>query len=113
MIFIIPNGWSKTTAPFPNQKAFIRFTGLLVLVSEEKQQDNCLWRHVSLSYKNKMPAYKDIKMVKDIFIGDDLKAIQVFPKKKEHVNFFENCLHLWCNLEKDYLPDFSGGLPII
>ncbi len=112
MIFIIPASWEEVESPIPFTKCFIKFNRLMVLVNEGKF-DNELWRHVSLSYPNKIPKWKDLREVKDIFIGKDKKAIQVFPKESEYVNIHPYVLHLWANLERDPLPDFTMGSGMI
>ena len=50
---------------------------------------------------------KDLKEVKRVFVGEDKKAIMVFPPESEHVNIHPNCLHLYAPLGEDPLPDFS------
>ena len=89
----------------------ISFTknGLFIIAAIHKELDNNFWVHISLSRKNKIPSYKDLILVKNTFIGKDKKAIQVFPKEEEHVNFMENCLHLWHCVDNDPLPDFTHG----
>jgi hypothetical protein len=52
-------------------------------------------------------------MVKRDFIGDDAKAIMVFPEKKHHVNIHPFCLHLWVCMDDNPLPEFSRGLGTI
>ena len=79
---------------------------LTVVSSFAIQKDDKLWQHVSASAE-KMPSYQELCWVKQIFIGEDKTAIQVFPKASEHVNDHATCLHLWCCLEADVLPDFS------
>ena len=101
--------WVEHPALFPGQKLFIRFTGLRVIVQDHIYQDGNKWSHVSTSHKNKLPTYKEMCLVKKLFIGDDKKAIQVFPEKSDHVNIHEFCLHLFCNLSCDNIPDFTLG----
>lgn len=112
MIFIIPASWKEIRSSMPFVQNFKKFNGLMVLVSENIYE-NELWRHVSLSFHNKLPKWKDLREVKDIFIGKDKKAIQVFPKEEEYVNIHPYVLHLWSNLERDPLPDFTMGLGMI
>ena len=105
--------FKEVEAPFLGQKAFIRFNGLLVIVSETVFDDGNTWKHVSMSHPNKLPSYKEMCLCKSVFCGDDKTAIQVFPSKKEHVNFHPNCLHLFCNQTEDSLPDFTMGSGMI
>ena len=83
--------------------------GLFVITSLQKELDNNFWIHVSLSRKNKLPSYNDVKLVKNTFIGKDKKAIQIFPEEENHVNLMPYCLHLWHCVDKDPLPDFTHG----
>ncbi|MCP4599214.1 MAG: hypothetical protein GY847_01530 [Proteobacteria bacterium] len=80
--------------------------GLQVVVTEKIEADGYRWRHVSLSRKGRIPKYEDVKRIKSIFIGDDKKAIQVFPQKDEHVNLHRYVLHLWHCMDNDPIPDF-------
>lgn len=80
-------------------------TGLFVLASIVTHEDQA-WYHVSFSKPDKTPSYQDMAWVKDIWIGPDRSAFQLFPKKEEHVNIHEKCLHLWCCLDDFHIPDF-------
>lgn len=94
--------WEST---IPNGKGF-KFYKLLILGSICIEQDGRIWYHVSLSRIDEMPSYKDLCFVKKYFVGEDRWAIQVFPKKSEHVSDHDRTLHLWTCLEADILPDF-------
>ena len=87
--------------------------GLAVIASADVESDGRRWAHVSLSRKHKMPSYEDIKLVKDLFIGPDREAYQVFPAANKHVNIHKYCLHLWTCLDGPALPDFTRGLNTI
>jgi hypothetical protein len=64
------------------------------------------WLHVSLTRSDsQMPSYRDLKNLKDTFIGPDLTAVQIFPPADQHVNAHETCLHLWACLDAEILPD--------
>jgi len=83
--------------------------GIVVIQSASKELDGKLWLHTSYSRKNRIPTYQDTQFIKKHFIGDDKKAISVYPKKSEHVNIMPYCLHLWTCLDADPLPDFTQG----
>lgn len=88
---------------------FVRaYDHLSVILSVAVEDDQRKWLHVSLAHRNRLPTYETLKLVKDTFIGDR-KAIQVFPSEKEYVNKHPYCLHLWCCLDGDPLPDFTHG----
>ena len=82
------------------------FNGLLVLASAGIMQDGREWLHVSFSRKSRMPSYDDLQLVKREFIGNDKKAIMVFPEQENYVNIHPNCLHLWYSAENP-IPEFS------
>lgn len=84
------------------------FNGLLVVASAAIMQDGKEWLHISFSRKSKMPTYADLQLVKREFIGNDKKAIMVFPEEKNYVNIHPNCLHLWYSAENP-IPEFSEG----
>lgn len=86
---------------------------LTVIVDAEDKDDGRHWLHVSFSYPDRMPDYYDMKRVKDLFIGPNLKAIMVLPEKREHVNVHPYCLHLFSCLSGDPLPDFTSGMGLI
>ena len=88
--------------------AFRGAFSLLVIVSIAKEKDNRYWLHVSSSYPNRKPDYDKMLDIKDIFIGIDKKAIQIFPSKDEYVNLCQYALHLWHCIDGDPLPDFRG-----
>ena len=107
---ILPISWQEMrismNSPLYGIKAYLRNDQLQVLFSYINMEGKP-WLHVSLSRPKKIPSYEDMYCVKQIFIGDDLQAVQIFPKKEKHLNINEYVLHLWCALEGDGLPDFG------
>ncbi len=90
--------------------SFVSTDRLFVIFSIDKELDNKYWLHVSFSRKNRIPDYDDIIRIKKHFIGENKKAIMIFPEKENHVNLHPYCLHLWSCLETDNIPDFTHGL---
>lgn len=95
---------------------------LQVIVSSSREDDGRRWLHVSASrvwlVRNRLgaflaeqalPSYEDLKLVKREFVGEDKRAIQVFPPSAEHVNIHPCVLHLWHCVDGDGLPDFTQG----
>ena len=85
-----------------------RWRHLKFLVSAELH-DGQWWIHTSVSRRDRtMPRYEDLKKCKELTIGDDRMAIQVFATTEEHIDHSERLgievLHLWS-------PDFPGVLP--
>ena len=110
----IPEGWNlledgRDCEP-PSPAGYVvreRGTLLCVIVTATVELDDMAWLHVSMSYKARLPNYKDMCRVKELFVGADKMAYQLFPPKKQHVSFHPFCLHLWHCCDKDnYTPDF-------
>lgn len=108
----LPPGW-KLVEPNLYGGLYRGPKGLKVLVSVMNESDNNDWLHVSLSHKDRLPTYEEMKQVKALFVGRDRQAIQVFPPESNHVNVHPYCLHLWCCLSANPLPDFTRGLGVI
>jgi hypothetical protein len=89
--------------------AFLHPDGRSVLVSGSVQLDERPWLHVSVARQNRMPSYKDLAEVKELFIGPAYQTIQVFPPETNRVNLHPYALHLWTCLQDDGLPDFTRG----
>ena len=53
------------------------------------------WEHVSVSLYNRIPNWKEMCFVKELFWNDDECVVQYHPAKSEYVNVHPNCLHLW------------------
>jgi len=112
IIPILPIDWKEIPAmePPPMQRAY-RNRHLLVLIDNTKKSDGKHSVHVSFSRKDRLPNYEEITEVKRLFVGKNNKAIMVFPEEKNHVNINPYCLHLWCCVDGDGLPEFSSHIP--
>lgn len=83
----------------------------VIITSVAKEEDGRHWLHTSVTQKDlTLPSYGDLCAMKALFIGADRKAIMVFAPSREHINIHPRCLHLFCCLEGDPLPDFTSGL---
>ena len=80
----------------------------VVIVSTNREADGKRWLHVSTPFQDRLPTYEELCEVKNIFVGPDAKAVQVFPPEAEHCNVHPYCLHLWACIDEDPLPDFRG-----
>lgn len=87
--------------------------GLVVIQSISIELDCKVWIHTSYSRRSRIPSYNDTTFIKRQFIGNDKKAIAVYPSSDEHVNIHNYCLHLWHCLDDDGLPDFTQGMGTI
>jgi hypothetical protein len=46
---------------------------------------------------------------KDMFLGRERLALHLFVPRSQHVHLHPYCLHLWCCLDGDPVPDFTNG----
>lgn len=107
----LPPGWTERSpgpqSPMYGLRAYAHRDGRHVLLSVGRHDDGRNWLHVSVTVPKRIPFYAELCDVKDLFIGRDRQAIQVFPPRDRHVNIHERCLHLWSCLDGDGLPDFG------
>jgi hypothetical protein len=67
-----------------------RFGRCVVIVSI----DNGLW-HLSISTRDALPSYKEVKAARYRFVPNDLYMAEIFPPEDEFVNVHPYCRHLW------------------
>ena len=60
------------------------------------------WEHVSFSHAKRTPTWEEMCMIKDIFWRDDECVVQYHPPKREYVNVFPHCLHLWKKIGAEF-----------
>lgn len=99
-----PKGWTKVGGCENVWRSI--HDKLTVIVTGRREGDGRRWMHVSVSHRDRLPTWPELKTVKDMLIGPDTVAIQVFPRAAEFVNVHPFCLHLWHCLDGDVIPDF-------
>lgn len=80
--------------------------------SIDRASDGTEWLHVSLSHRDRIPFYEELAKVKELFIGFEMEAIQIFPPKSEHVNHHPRTLHLWSKVDGRIVPDMRKYEPM-
>lgn len=110
---VFPVGWQEHPTHDGWDRAYNRVyryrDTTTVLVSCARYGDGKHWLHVSVSRKNReLPSWELLSQVKDLFIGPARTALQVLPPRAKHVNIAP-VLHLFCCLDGDVTPDFTGG----
>jgi hypothetical protein len=113
---ILPPGWVLDEMREDGARYIRNFHvgWMTVILSMDTQADGKRWLHLSVSRDGakKLPSWEDMVEAKELFLGAEAKAIQVFPPRSEHYSIGE-VLHLWSCLDGDGLPDFRGkGLTI-
>lgn len=104
----LPDGWTQEAVDI-NSYWVRHKSGLVCGISWNIELDHKRWLHVSFSHAKKLPSYEETTLVKRLFIGEGRKALAVFPPSSEHISTHDYCLHLWCCLDGDGLPDFRRG----
>lgn len=109
---ILPQNWMQISgaedgASFAMMDKLSRII-LTVIISQKIEGDYKRWLHVSVAHQKRLPTWEELRMVKDLFIGKDKKAFQILPSEDNYVNIHPYCLHLFCCLDDDGLPEFSG-----
>lgn len=59
------------------------------------------WEHVSVSKTNKMPSWREMEWIKNMFFKPDEVAMQLHVARSDHISFHAFCLHLWRPLKAE------------
>jgi hypothetical protein len=81
--------------------------GKMAIVSSGSTPDNpdgAGWEHVSASFGERMPTWREMCWVKDQFFNEDETVVQFHPAKSDYVNCHPFCLHLWKHKDGHTLP---------
>lgn len=105
---VLPSSWLPINR-LPNYERWLRRDRMCVIISATVELDGKRWLHVSCSYPNALPTWKDLKEIKRLFIGRDRTAIQLLPKESQYVNRHPYVLHMFVCLDDDPVPDFTHG----
>lgn len=101
---VLPHGWTRAGG-LDNAYRHIH-RRIVVIVSAAREADGRRWIHVSVSHRDRLPTWEELREVKDWIIGRAALAVQVLPRAEEYVNLHPNCLHVWHCLDGDPVPDF-------
>ena len=84
----LPRNWKMLDMSHPEMgKAFRNtLTGLVVVASTDTMENGDKYLHISCSHGNKLPTWDELVQVKNTFIGEDVQAFQVLPRKEDYVN---------------------------
>ena len=93
--------FKKIKSPSPEiMDCFVhRLVPLTVMHSISTVKDGSLWNHISVSYPSRVPSWIELMKVKNEFLGEEVEAYQVLPKKSDHINIHKYCLHLWAPVD--------------
>lgn len=104
---VIPAGWTQIPTPevCAGSAVYQSQTLLVVFSADKHHETNETWVHVSVSHRDRLPNWDELKFVKEVFLGRDKLAIQVLPPAEEYVNLHPNVLHLWHCPDRRIVPD--------
>jgi len=77
-----------------------KLTELRVIRSFSTIKGGEKWVHISVSRPDRLPSWEELTKVKNEFLGEDVEAYQVLPRKEDYVNTHRYCLHLWMPADK-------------
>lgn len=101
---VLPMPWSELE-PWHGMRAFRSIFGVCVLGSvEDRGPETGIWLHVSLSRMERLPNWREVREVKDLFIGRDRCAIHMLPPEAHYVNLHQFTFHLFTRLDGDTVP---------
>jgi hypothetical protein len=104
---VLPAGWELFEPRGAPAGMFHNRTRKLgAMFSVERERDGKRWIHISVSHRDRIPTWDELRHVKDWMIGKDKLAIQVLPPEAQYVNEHPRTLHLWHCLDGDPTPDF-------
>lgn len=95
---VLPPNWAEYPGHGPvsrDSRTYMSAGGLRVIHSLDTLVDGSRWDHLSVSRVGLLPSWDDLVMVKEVFIGCEREAMQLFPKRSEYINLCEFCLHIW------------------
>ncbi|HAO11366.1 MAG TPA: hypothetical protein DCQ51_09400 [Planktothrix sp. UBA8407] len=101
----LPPNW-RTIDETSSAGCYRSRNGLAVMISCCRYEDGKNWIHLSISRRKSYPTWDEQVHIKELFLGKESKAIQVFPPRSQWVNDHPYCLHLWECLDGFELPDF-------
>lgn len=76
-----------------------KVTNIRVLRSISLLENKEWWIHVSVSRPDRLPTWEEMNKVRNEFIGEDVEAYHVCPRKQDYVNVAVYCLHLWAPVD--------------
>lgn len=106
----VPRGW-RLLEDGLDGGCYRHANGLAAIVSGAREADGRRWLHLSLSRKDRLPTWDDLRAAKEAFLGDRY-AVQVLPPRRLYVNINPRVLHLFALADPADpwpLPEFSLG----
>lgn len=104
-------GWQVD--PFgPDGYRYVNREQRIVVIATRADHGGQEWLHVSVSCPDRVPSWDELAAIKELVIGPDRHAYQVFPPRAQWISIHEHCLHLWARWDDGdgrVLPDFAAA----
>lgn len=78
-----------------NNGAFVIPTGQGIMRLRAIASDGAGWEHVSVSTYSRVPNWREMCLIKDLFWDHEDTVVQFHPPRDEYVNTHPFTLHLW------------------
>lgn len=89
------DGAAAALQPMAAAAVYRSRVGLLVIASIDQTRKWGPLLHVTMSYKDRNPSWREIRLIKDAFYGTARDAMMVLPREPDYVNVHRHCFHLW------------------
>ena len=106
---ILPALWQIDQELLDGRRYINDLLSLMVILSGAVEQDGHRWMHLSVSHARRLPRWRELVEVKELFLGTTSAAYQVIPPREKYININPRVLHLWCCCDATPLPDFTRG----
>lgn len=109
---VLPNPWRETARREDGAAYLNAAASLICILSCAYEQDDQAWLHLSVSHRLRIPTWGEMRMCKDLFLGDRY-AVSILPPQAMYININSKVLHLFALLDvaaQPSLPDFSRGV---
>ncbi len=107
---VLPPAWEMVEQDhLTGAKYKAKSRNLVAIISCSRELDGRHWLHLSVSHRQRIPTWDEMRWCKEVFLGDR-EAYQVMPPKARYVNIMPNVLHMFALLDgAAVLPDFTQG----
>ncbi len=106
---ILPPSWEAESIASDGGRYVSEVLSLCAIVSCQFERDGRPWIHLSVSHRVRVPSWREMREVKELFLGNR-EAYSILPPRERYVNIHPNVLHLFALLDgAPVLPDFTWG----
>lgn len=104
---VLPRTWKPITSVPIDGREGLRWrcvSAQTVIMSVEDRSPGGLWWHVSTAFPNRLPTWREVIEVKELFMGPGVVALHLIPPRSSWINHHPFCLHIWVRLDGPTCP---------